>query len=269
MAVERRDDEPSARVGPSRTLMGDIGSRVAVITGGTRGLGAAISTRLAAEGVTVVAGYRADDVSARRFAAEIAAPGGITTHQVDVGDPRMCRQFISEVITVHGRIDYLINNAGNLSEHKLDDLTPEHWDDSLRINLSAAFHLAQAAIVPMRQARFGRIVNVGSVTAVMGSPFQVDYAAAKAGLVGLTRSLARAVARAGITVNCVLPGGFTTELLSELTLTDSEAIEHMVPIGRFGKPRELAHVVASLVHDDAAYVTGAVIPVDGGLGMGH
>jgi NAD(P)-dependent dehydrogenase (short-subunit alcohol dehydrogenase family) len=247
----------------------DHGARVAVITGGTRGLGAAISTRLAADGAVIAAGYRADEASARRFAAEIVAPGGITTHQIDVGDPLMCRQFISEVVAVHGRIDYLINNAGTLNEHKLVDLSTEDWDTSLRINLSAAFHLAQAAIVPMRQARFGRIVNVGSVTAAMGSPFQIDYAAAKAGLVGLTRSLARSVARSGITVNCVLPGGFATELLSELTLTDSEAIERTVPVGRFGRPRELAHVVASLVHDDGAYVTGAVIPVDGGLGMGH
>jgi acetoacetyl-CoA reductase/3-oxoacyl-[acyl-carrier protein] reductase len=102
----------------------------------------------------------------------------------------------------------------------------------------------------------------------MGSPFQIDYATAKAGLVGLTRSLARSVARAGITVNCLVPGGFSTDLLSKLTLTDAEAIERTVPIGRYGKPQELAHVVSSLVHDDASYVTGAVIAVDGGLGMG-
>jgi acetoacetyl-CoA reductase/3-oxoacyl-[acyl-carrier protein] reductase len=120
----------------------------------------------------------------------------------------------------------------------------------------------------MRQERFGRIVNIGSVTAVMGSPFQIDYAAAKAGLVGLTRSLARSVARAGITVNCVIPGGFSTDLLSELTLTDAKAVERSVPVGRYGRPEELAHVIASLVHDDASYVTGAVIAVDGGLGMG-
>jgi NAD(P)-dependent dehydrogenase (short-subunit alcohol dehydrogenase family) len=249
--------------------MNDDGPRVAVITGGTRGLGAAISTRLAAQGALIVAGYRADDASAKKFEAQSVVPQQVTTYHIDVGDPQMCHQFISEVVAAHGRIDYLINNAGMLKEHKLVDLSTEDWDDSLRINLSAAFHLAQAAIVPMRRAKFGRIVNIGSVTAVMGSPFQIDYAAAKAGLVGLTRSLARSVARSGITVNCVLPGGFATELVAELTLTDSEAIERAVPVGRFGRPYELAHVVASLVHDDAAYVTGAVIPVDGGLGMGH
>jgi acetoacetyl-CoA reductase/3-oxoacyl-[acyl-carrier protein] reductase len=137
------------------------------------------------------------------------------------------------------------------------------------VNLSGAFYLAQAAIEPMRKAGFGRIVNIGSITAVVGSPFQIDYAAAKAGLVGLIQSLARSVARYGITVNCVLPGGFDTDLLDELTLTDRHAVERNVPVGRFGRPFELAHMVASLVHDDASYVTGASIVIDGGLGMGE
>jgi acetoacetyl-CoA reductase/3-oxoacyl-[acyl-carrier protein] reductase len=120
----------------------------------------------------------------------------------------------------------------------------------------------------MQKRRFGRIVNIGSVSASMGSPFQVDYAAAKAGLIGLTRSLARAVARRGITVNCVVPGGFETDLLKDMTLTDRTVIEQAIPVGRFGRPHELAHVVSALVHDDSAYVTGAVIVVDGGLSMG-
>jgi acetoacetyl-CoA reductase/3-oxoacyl-[acyl-carrier protein] reductase len=219
--------------------------------------------------VTVAAAYRADDATAGRFATAHGSPETLRTYRADLGDPGSCGQLISHVLSAYGRIDYLVNNAGALPEHKLADLCTEDWDNSLRINLSAAFHLTQAAIAPMREARFGRIVNIASVTAVMGSPFQIDYAAAKAGLVGLTRSLARSVARYGITVNCLLPGGFSTELLSELTLTDREAIERSVPVGRFGRPEELAHVVASLLHDDAAYVTGAVIPVDGGLGMGH
>jgi NAD(P)-dependent dehydrogenase (short-subunit alcohol dehydrogenase family) len=120
----------------------------------------------------------------------------------------------------------------------------------------------------MVEQHFGRIVNVGSVSGAMGSAFQIDYASAKAGVVGLTRSLARAVARKGVTVNCVLPGGFSTEMLDEMTLTNRSVVQASIPIGRFGDPRELAHVVASLLHDDASYVTGAVIAVDGGLGMG-
>jgi NAD(P)-dependent dehydrogenase (short-subunit alcohol dehydrogenase family) len=245
--------------------------RVAVVTGGTRGLGAAIAARLAADGATVAAGYRRDDAAAERFVAQHRSSGSagtLTAHRVDVGDPESCHELIAAVLAAHGRVDYLVNNAGVLHEHKVLDLRGNDWDDTLRVNLSGAFHMSQAAIAPMREARFGRIVNVGSVTAVMGSPFQVDYAAAKAGLVGLTRSLARSVARAGITVNCVIPGGFSTDLLDELTLTDAAAIERSVPVGRFGRPKELAHVVASLVHEDASYVTGALIAVDGGLGMG-
>ena len=239
-----------------------------MVTGGTRGLGAAIATRLAAEGTIVAAASREDDGAAERFAAHHGSDGLVVACRVDVGDPDSCRPLISDVVANYGRIDYLINNAGTLHEHKLADLGDEDWDNTLRVNLSGAFHLSQAAIVPMRQRRFGRIVNIGSVTAVMGSPFQIDYAAAKAGLVGLTRSLARSVARAGITVNCIVPGGFSTDLLRKLTLTDAEAVERSVPVGRYGRPEELAHVVASLVHEDASYVTGAVIAVDGGLGMG-
>jgi len=248
--------------------MSDASTRVAVVTGGTRGLGAAIATRLAAEGTIVAAAYHEDDAAAERFVAQHRSAGVVTTHRVDVGDPDSCRELIADVVAKNGRVDYLVNNAGALHEHKLADLSGNDWDDTLRVNLTGAFHLSQAAIVPMRQERFGRIVNIGSVTAVMGSPFQIDYAAAKAGLVGLTRSLARSVARAGITVNCVIPGGFSTDLLIELTLTDAKAVERSVPVGRYGRPEELAHVVASLVHDDASYVTGAVIAVDGGLGMG-
>jgi NAD(P)-dependent dehydrogenase (short-subunit alcohol dehydrogenase family) len=242
--------------------------RVALVTGGTRGLGAAIVTRLAAEGALVTAAYREDDETAAKFAAQHHTTGSVITRRADIGDPDSCRKLIADVVAEHGRIDYLINNAGTLHEHKLAELSNEDWDHTLRVNLTGAFQLAQAAITPMRQERFGRIVNIGSVTAVMGSPFQIDYATAKAGLVGLTRSLARSVARAGITVNCIVPGGFSTDLLTKLSLTDAEAIERSVPVGRYGRPEELAHVVASLVHDEASYVTGAVIAVDGGLGMG-
>ena len=262
MAPPRRPAEP---IDP--LTMGE-GRRVAIVTGGTRGLGAAMSARLAAEGIVVAAVYRSDATAAQQLQASIDVPQGLTIHKADVADPEQCRRLIGEVVEVHGRVDHLINNAGALVERRLSEITSDGWDDCLRVNLSAASYLAQAAIEPMRRAGFGRIVNVGSVTAVMGSPFQIDYAAAKAGLVGLTRSLARSVARHGITVNCVLPGGFTTDLLDELTLTDRRVVERAVPVGRFGRPFELAHVVASLVHDNAAYVTGASIVVDGGLSMG-
>jgi NAD(P)-dependent dehydrogenase (short-subunit alcohol dehydrogenase family) len=243
--------------------------RVAVVTGGTRGLGAAISARLARDGVLVVAAYRSDDQAARRLLENVDAPQGLDIERLDVSDADDCRRLVGQVIERHGRLDYLVNNAGVLAEHRLADLTVDTWDETLRVNLSGAFYLSKAAIEPMREARFGRIVNIGSVTAAMGSAFQIDYAAAKAGLGGLTRSLARSVARRGITVNCIVPGGFATDLLDQLTITDGAAIEQNVPVGRYGRPEELAHIVASLLHDDAGYVTGSVIVVDGGLSMGE
>jgi NAD(P)-dependent dehydrogenase (short-subunit alcohol dehydrogenase family) len=241
--------------------------RVALVTGGTRGLGAAITTRLASAGIRVAAAYRRDDAAAGALIDALGADS-VSAHRADVGDPDDCTRLVHEVTNAHGGIDYLINNAGVLVERRVHEISAPDWVEALRVNLSAAFFCSQAALGPMREQRFGRIVNVSSVSAGMGSPFQIDYATAKAGLVGLTRSLARAVARNGITVNCVMPGGFATEMLHDMTRTDANTIESSIPIGRFGRPEELAHIVASLVHDDAAYVTGAVVVVDGGLSMG-
>jgi acetoacetyl-CoA reductase/3-oxoacyl-[acyl-carrier protein] reductase len=136
------------------------------------------------------------------------------------------------------------------------------------VNLSAAFFLTQAALEPMSAQRFGRVVNIGSVTASMGSPVQIPYGAAKAGLVGLTRSVARAVARKGVTVNCVIPGSFDTDLATALTYTDRDAVTSMIPMGRWGRPEELAHAVCFLLDDLASYITGAIVTVDGGMSMG-
>jgi acetoacetyl-CoA reductase/3-oxoacyl-[acyl-carrier protein] reductase len=216
----------------------------------------------------VIAVYRANDDAAASLSDQVANPGLVEPRRADVSDPSSCRDLVQGVLADHGRLDYLINNAGSLDERRVSEVSPEDWERSLRANLSSAFYLSQAALEPMRDREFGRIVNISSVTAVMGSAFQAHYGAAKAGLIGLTRSLARANARRGITVNCVVGGGFETDLLEEMTLTDRDAVEQSVPVGRFGRPEELAHVVAALVHDDASYVTGAVIVVDGGLAMG-
>jgi NAD(P)-dependent dehydrogenase (short-subunit alcohol dehydrogenase family) len=242
--------------------------RVAIVTGGTRGLGRAISDRLASEGVAVAAAFHRDQEAAAAWRDSLSSEAEVSLHPGDLGEVEVCQGLVSEVVDRYGRLDYLINNAGSMVERKLIDIDPEAWESGLRRNLSSAFYLAQAAIPVMTAQRFGRIVNVGSVSAAMGSPFQVDYASAKAGMVGLTRSLARAVARKGVTVNCVLPGGFETSILEAMTLTDRSLIEQSVPVGRFGRPAELAHVVASLLHDEAGYVTGSVIVVDGGMSMG-
>jgi acetoacetyl-CoA reductase/3-oxoacyl-[acyl-carrier protein] reductase len=179
-----------------------------------------------------------------------------------------CRALVEDVLARHGHIDYLVNNAGALVERHFLETETVAFEAALQANLLPAMYLAQAVAPTMRERRFGRIVSIGSVTASMGSAFQVDYAAAKAGLVGFTRSLARAFARHGITVNCVVPGGFDTDMLDAMTYTDRDVVARSIPIGRYGHPHELAHIVASLLHDDASYVTGAVIVVDGGLSMG-
>jgi len=243
--------------------------RVAIVTGGTRGIGAAISELLAVDGVHVAAVYAGNHVAAASLADRLTAAGGsVSVHPGDVGDPEFCQTLVAGLVAARGRVDYLVNNAGLLVENTVARMSGEEWDRALRVNLSAPFHLAQAVIGPMAGQGSGRIVNVGSVTAAMGNPVEAGYGAAKAGLLGLTRSLARAVARKGITVNLVVPGVFDTEMTSSMRPEAQEAIRAMIPLARRGDPRELAHAVRFLLADEASYITGSVVTVDGGLSMG-
>jgi NAD(P)-dependent dehydrogenase (short-subunit alcohol dehydrogenase family) len=244
-------------------------TRVALVTGGTRGIGRAVTERLTRSGVMVAAAFAHDADAAHALRDELAHGGAtLTVHQADIGDPVACRRLVDEVLERHGQLDYLVNNAGMVLEQRIGDVSADDWDRQLAVNLSAAFFLTQAVIGHMVERRFGRIVNVGSVTALMGSPVQVAYGAAKGGIVGLTRSSARAVARKGITVNCVIPGSFDTDMSRELVYTDRDLVTTMIPVGRWGRPEELAHAVAFLVDDLASYITGAVLTVDGGMSMG-
>jgi len=243
--------------------------RVAIVTGGTRGIGAAISSLLAAEGTHVAAVYAGRHEAARELAERLVAAGGsVSVHAGDIGDPSFCQGLVARLVADRGRVDYLVNNAGLLIENTVWKMTAQEWEEALRVNLSAPFHLARAVIAPMASRGGGRIVNVGSVTAAMGNPVEASYGAAKAGLLGLTRSLARAVARKGITVNLVVPGVFDTEMTASMRPEAQEAIRAMIPLGRRGDPRELACAVRFLLSEEASYITGSVVTVDGGLSMG-
>ncbi len=243
--------------------------QVAIVTGGTRGIGAAISTRLLAEGVRVTAVYANDDETAHAFAAASSElPGELTLHKADIGDPEVCRAIVADVVAKQGRLDHLVNNAGLLIENSVRNMTGEEWDRVISVNLSASFYLVQAALHPMIEAGFGRIVNISSVTALMGHPAEVGYGAAKAGLHGMTRSLAKSVARKGITVNVIVPGVFETAMANSLAAAAQEFIKAAIPLGRRGDPAELAHAVMFLLDERASYVTGSVVTVDGGLSMG-
>jgi NAD(P)-dependent dehydrogenase (short-subunit alcohol dehydrogenase family) len=238
--------------------------RVALVTGGTRGIGVAISLRLHQRGVTVISAYHRDDDAAEALRARV----GVQTIKVDVADPAACAALIDRIADQHERLDVLVNNAGLLIEQSAVETSTDSWHGAVAVNLSAAFYLSRGAIPVMRRHGFGRIVNVSSVTAVMGSPAEAAYGAAKAGLHGLTRSLARETARDGITVNCVVPGVFETEMTASMPERTQTAILRMIPVGRRGDPDELARAVEFLTDEHAGYITGSLLTVDGGLSMG-
>jgi acetoacetyl-CoA reductase/3-oxoacyl-[acyl-carrier protein] reductase len=246
-----------------------VKGRIAIVTGGTRGIGAAITELLAAEGAHVAAVYAGNHDAARQLQERVAGTtGSVSLHAGDLADRDFCRAVVADVLREQGRVDCLVNNAGLLVENSAFRMTDAEWDRAVLINLTAPWALAQAVLAPMAEAGYGRIVNVGSVTAAMGSPVEVGYGAAKAGLVGLTRSLARAVARKGITVNLVVPGVFETEMTHSMRPEAQEAIRAMIPLGRRGDPAELAWAVRFLLDERASYLTGSVVTADGGLSMG-
>jgi acetoacetyl-CoA reductase len=242
--------------------------RVAIVTGGARGIGAAITTALAKSGVHVAAGYSSNSGAAEELAGKLGADGAsVSVHQGNVGSPEDCTRVISEVMEARGRVDYLVNNAGVTVDKTMRKMTVEDWHAVLRVNLSGAFYMTKGVLDHMLERGFGRIVNISSVIGQTGNVGQVNYAASKAGLFGMTQSLARETARKGITVNCVAPGYIETEMVAAVPAEALEKIVAKVPVGRLGQAHEIARAVQFLVDDDAGYITGSVISVNGGMDM--
>jgi acetoacetyl-CoA reductase len=242
--------------------------RVAVVTGGTRGIGAAITEALASEGVHVAAGYSRNRESAEKFAAEQAEAGrSVSIHQGNVGDPDDCRRVVEEVLESKGKVDHLVNNAGITLDKTVRKMTVDDWHAVLRVNLSGAFYMTKAVLDHMLERGFGRIVNISSVIGETGNIGQANYAASKSGLFGFTKSLAQETARKGITVNVVAPGFVDTEMVAAVPQAALDAVIAKIPMQRLGQPAEIARAVKFLVDDDASYITGAVLAVNGGLEM--
>jgi acetoacetyl-CoA reductase len=244
------------------------GQRVAIVTGGARGIGAAITTALARSGVHVAAGYSSNAQAADELAGKLVAAGAsVSVHQGNVGEAADCNRVVHEVLEQRGRVDYLINNAGITVDKTMRKMTIEDWHAVLRINLSGAFYMIKAVLDHMLERKFGRIVNISSVIGQTGSVGQANYAASKSGLFGLSQSLAQEVARKGITVNCVAPGYIETEMLAAVPEEVLAKLIKSIPVGRLGQANEIARTVQFLVDDDAGYITGSVISVNGGLDM--
>jgi len=242
--------------------------KVAVVTGGSRGIGRAIALELARRGAGVVVNYNRSAAAAADVVAAIEAAGGqAVAVQADVSDFEPAQKLIRTALDTFDRLDVLVNNAGTTRDQLLMLMKEADWDDVLRINLKSVFNCCKAAARPMVRKRWGRIVNVSSVVGITGQGGQTNYAASKAGIIGFTKSLAKELGARNITVNAVAPGFIPTDLTADLPDELKQKAIEVTPLGRMGKPEEVAYAVAFLASDEAAFITGEILTVDGGLVM--
>ncbi|MCI8834341.1 MAG: 3-oxoacyl-[acyl-carrier-protein] reductase [Ruminococcus sp.] len=246
----------------------DLSGKTAVVTGASRGIGRAIACKLAAEGASVVLNYKGSRERAEEVKARIEAEGG-TAYLLpcDVVDFAACEAFMKEAIGLLGRLDILVNNAGITRDGLLMRMSEEDYDAVLDTNLKGTFHCIRFAARQMIKQRSGRILNISSVSGVLGNAGQANYAASKAGVIGLTKSAAREFAGRGITVNAIAPGFIHTEMTEALPEKVRENAVAQIPLGRFGEAEEVAEAAAFLVSDRAGYMTGQVLHIDGGMAM--
>ncbi|HVM82415.1 MAG TPA: acetoacetyl-CoA reductase [Candidatus Binatia bacterium] len=237
--------------------------RVAVVTGGTRGIGEAISIALKNAGYTVAANYAGNDAAAKAFHDKT----GIAVFKFDVADFKSCEQGVAEITAKLGPIDVLVNNAGITRDTTIVKMTPEQWENVIHTNLTSCFNMCRLVIEGMRARSFGRIVNIGSINGQAGQYGQVNYAAAKSGIHGFTKALAQEGASKGITVNAIAPGYINTDMVRAVPQPVLEKIVAKIPVGRLGEASEIARGVLFLVADDAGFVTGSTLSINGGQHM--
>ncbi|TDT75551.1 3-oxoacyl-[acyl-carrier-protein] reductase /acetoacetyl-CoA reductase [Litoreibacter halocynthiae] len=239
-------------------------SRVALVTGGSRGIGAAISKALKAAGYSVAATYAGNDEKAAAFTAET----GIKTYKWDVADYEACAAGIAQVEADLGPVEVLVNNAGITRDAPFHKMTPQQWSEVMNTNLSGVFNMSHPVWPGMRERKFGRIITISSINGQKGQFAQANYAAAKAGDIGFTKALAQEGARAGITVNVICPGYINTEMMSTIPeKVMNEVILPQIPVGRLGEPEEIARTVVFLASDDAGFITGSTVSANGGQYM--
>jgi acetoacetyl-CoA reductase len=238
-------------------------ARVAIVTGGTRGIGEAISLALKAQGVTVAANYAGNEAKA----AEFTARTGIPAYKWDVGDHQACLDGVARVEADLGPVDIVVNNAGITRDGTLMKMSYAQWEEVIRINLGGCFNMAKAVFSGMKDRKFGRIVNIGSINGQAGQYGQVNYAAAKSGIHGFTKALAQEGARFGITVNAIAPGYIDTDMVAAVPADVLEKIVAKIPAGRLGQAQEIARGVAFLCAEDAGFITGSTLSFNGGQHM--
>ncbi len=249
--------------------MADFVDRVAIVTGGSRGIGRATSLSLAREGATVIACARHPEQlnTLPAEAADLKCMGKIITRTLDVTDAAKIEKWVDDIATDFGRLDVLVNNAGITRDGLVMNMTDEQFDEVIETNLRSVFLMTRAAAKHMVRARWGRIVNITSISGMMGNGGQANYAASKAGVIGLTKSVAKELARRGVTCNAVAPGFIRTDMTNVLSDKVKEQVRPLIPLQRFGEPDEVAAAVTFLASPAAGYINGQILVVDGGLHM--
>jgi len=238
-------------------------ARVAIVTGGTRGIGEAISLALRDAGMTVAANYGGDDAKAKAFTERT----GIASYKWNVADHQACLDGVAQVEAAHGPVDVVVNNAGITRDGTLMKMSYEAWDEVIRVNLGGCFNMAKATFAGMRSRGFGRVVNIGSINGQAGQYGQVNYAAAKSGIHGFTKALAQEGAKFGITVNAIAPGYIDTDMVAAVPADVLEKIVAKIPAGRLGQASEIARGVVFLTGEDAGFVNGSTLSINGGQHM--